>query len=80
MLLSFNLCITFAYLSVTRVNGIGENSNFSSQLRIDFIVRNPFHTMCFSAVNITNTHLLLKNVRIVCITRHNSAFALKVDI
>ena len=31
----FNFCIDCAYLSVNRVNGIGENTNFSSQLRVD---------------------------------------------
>ena len=31
----FNLCMDYAYLLVDRVNIIGENSNFSSQLRAE---------------------------------------------
>ena len=37
----FNFCIDCAYLSVNRVNGIGENTNFSSQLRVDFHCASP---------------------------------------
>ena len=50
MLLSFNTCMDCAYLSVNRVNGKGENSIFSSQLRLDCIVRHSFHT-CSCSVN-----------------------------
>ena len=41
----FNFCFDCTYLSVNRVNAIGENSNFSSQHRM----RHPFRTTCFSA-------------------------------
>ena len=57
MLLSFNkcyFCIDCAYLSVNRVSVIGENSNFSFQLRADCIARHPFHTTCLSAVITVN--------------------------
>ena len=33
MQLIFNFCMDCAYLSDNRVNGVGENSNLSSQLR-----------------------------------------------
>ena len=42
MLVSFNKCsisaLTANYLSVNRVNGIGENSNFSSQVWVELCV------------------------------------------
>ena len=65
-----------AYLSVNRVNGIGENS----QLRVDCIVRHPFHTTCLSAV-IYNRHVPNDNRLIIdsfqarymyCDTRHDT--------
>ena len=37
----FNFCIDCTYLSVNRVNDIGENSNFSSQLRADLHCASP---------------------------------------
>ena len=37
----FNFCSDCAYLSVNRVNGIGENSNFSSQLRAELNCASP---------------------------------------
>ena len=37
----FNFCIDCAYLSVKRVNGIGENSNFSTQLRAELHCASP---------------------------------------
>ena len=40
----FNFCMDCAYLSVNRVNGLGENSNFSSQLRTKCIVRHRSFT------------------------------------
>ena len=36
-----NFCIDCTYLSVNRVNAIGENSNFSSQLRTEFHCVSP---------------------------------------
>ena len=44
MLLSFNKCSISAWtapISVNRVNGIGENSNFSSQLRAELYCASP---------------------------------------
>ena len=46
----FHFCMDCAYLSVNKVNGVGKNSNFSSQLREDCTVRHPLHTKCLSAV------------------------------
>ena len=37
----FNFCIDFTYLSVNRVNGIGGNSNFSSQLWAELHCASP---------------------------------------
>ena len=48
----FDFCIDCAYLSVNSVNGKGEKSNFTSQLREYCNMRHPFHTTCLSAVNI----------------------------
>ena len=44
-----NFCVDCAYLSVNRVNGIGEKSNFPSQHREYCIVRHPFDTTCLPA-------------------------------
>ena len=38
---SVNFCIDCTYLSVSRVNGIRENSNFSSQLQADLHCASP---------------------------------------
>ena len=47
-----NFCIDCGYLSVNRVNGIEENSIFSSELRAELHCAShiPNH-MCLSAVN-----------------------------
>ena len=39
--LVFNFCIDCTYLSASLVNGIGENSNFSSQLRAELHCASP---------------------------------------
>ena len=47
----FNFCIDCTYLSVNRVNGIGEKARiFHLNIGQNCIVRHPFHTTCLSAV------------------------------
>ena len=55
MLLSFNKCsrsVLTAPISVNRVNSIGENSNFSSQLRTEFQCASPIPYHVFLSCDI----------------------------
>ena len=47
----FNFCIDCTYLSVNRINAIGEKSRISQiNFGQNFIVRHLFRTTCFSSV------------------------------
>ena len=54
----FNFCIDFACLSVNRVNGIGENSIFSSQLRAELHCASPIPYHVF--ISCDNIHSIQK--------------------
>ena len=56
--INVQFCIDCAYLSVNRVNGIGENSNFSSQLLAELHCASPIPYHLF--ISFDDSFLLIK--------------------
>ena len=67
MLLSFNKCSISVlgaptmYLSANRVNGIGENSNFSSQLRAELHCVSPIPYHVFPSYVLGASRCVIEN-------------------
>ena len=63
----FKFCMDCAYLSVNRVNDIGENSNFSSQLRAELHCASP---ILYHVLRASPTAMLFKVVLLYYIPSH----------